>query len=157
LLPSMLVAGYDIWHSIWYAMYYAAMAFTNTGFSPNPGGLAPFEHDYWMLSWLMIAVFLGGLGFPVIFALARGWRNPHRWSVHVKLTIATTTILFVFGAAMFLLLENHNPKTYGSMDFAQTAYQSFFMSAMTRSGGFSTINMHDLYGSSMLVSSMLMF
>ncbi|WP_336603893.1 TrkH family potassium uptake protein [Agromyces seonyuensis] len=157
ILPSMLAAGYDFWHALWYSAYYAAMAFTNTGFSPNPEGLAPFETDYWMLTWLMIAVFLGGLGFPVIFALARGWRNPRRWGVHVKLTLTTTAVLLVFGMIMFLLLEYSNPKTYGSMGFGETTYQALFMSMMTRSGGFSTVNMHDLYGSSMLVSSMLMF
>ncbi|GAA1838787.1 TrkH family potassium uptake protein [Agromyces salentinus] len=157
MVPSMLAAGYDGLHSIWYSMYYSAMAFTNTGFSPNPGGLAPFEHDYWMLTMLMLGVFLGSLGFPVIFALARAWRQPRKWSVHVKLTLTTTTILFIAGAAMFLLLEHSNPKTYGHLDAGATIYQSFFMSMMTRSGGFSTIDMHDLYGSSQLVSSMLMF
>ncbi|MFF2273514.1 TrkH family potassium uptake protein [Agromyces sp. NPDC058136] len=157
LMPSMLAAGYDVGHSIWYSLYYSAMAFTNTGFSPNPGGLLPFEHDYWMQSLLMIGVFLGSLGFPVIFALSRAWRQPRKWSVHVKLTLTTTVILFVAGAAMFLLLEHANPKTYGHLDAGPTIFQSFFMSAMTRSGGFATIDMHDLYGSSQLVSSMLMF
>lgn len=157
MIPSMLAAGYDALHSIWYSMYYSAMAFTNTGFSPNPGGLAPFALDYWMQTLLMIGVFLGSLGFPVIFALARAWRTPRKWSLHVKLTITTTVILFVLGAAMFVLLEHSNPKTYGQLEAGPTVFQSLFMSAMTRSGGFSTINMHDLYGSSMLVSSMLMF
>ena len=157
MMPSMLVAGYDVIRSIWYSFYYSAMAFTNTGFSPNPGGLAPFVDDYWMQSLMMIGVFLGSLGFPVIFALARAWRTPHRWSVHVKLTLTTTTILFVAGAAMFLLLEYNNPKTYGQLDAGPTIFQSFFMSMMTRSGGFATIDMHELNGSSMLVSDMLMF
>ncbi|WP_394555063.1 TrkH family potassium uptake protein [Agromyces sp. MMS24-JH15] len=157
MVPSMLAVGYDLFHSIWYAMYYSAMAFTNTGFNPNPGGLDPFLHDYWLQSWLMIGVFLGSLGFPVIFALSRGWRNPRKWSLHVKLTLTTTTILFVAGAAMYLLLEYANPKTYGTMDAGQTVFQSMFMSVMARSGGFSTINMHDLYGSSQLVTDMLMF
>ena len=65
MIPSMLRAGYDWFHSIWYSFYYAAMAFTNTGFSPNPGGMAEFEHDYWMQSLLMIGVFVGSLGDPM--------------------------------------------------------------------------------------------
>ncbi|WP_200921651.1 TrkH family potassium uptake protein [Agromyces sp. Leaf222] len=157
MIPSMLAAGYDAFHSVWYSFYYSAMAFTNTGFNPNPGGLAPFEHDYWMQTLLMAGVFLGSLGFPVIFALARYWRMPRRWSLHVKLTLTTTMILFVLGAGMFVLLEHANPRTYGQLDAGATVFQSFFMSAMTRSGGFATVNMHDLYGSSQLVSSMLMF
>ena len=157
MIPSMLAAGYDPFYSVWYSFYYSAMAFTNTGFSPNPGGLEPFVQDYWFQSLLMAGVFLGSLGFPVIFALARSWRTPRRWSVHVKLTITTTVILFVLGAGMFLLLEYNNPRTYGQLDAGPTIFQSFFMSAMTRSGGFATVNMHDLNGSSMLVSDMLMF
>ena len=157
MVPSMLVAGYDVLRAVWYSFYYSAMAFTNTGFSPNPGGMEPFVDDYWMQSLLMVGVFLGSLGFPVIFALARSWRTPHRWSVHVKLTLTTTTILFVAGAAMFLLLEYNNTRTYGQLDAGPTIFQSFFMSMMTRSGGFSTIDMHELNGSSMLVSDMLMF
>ena len=75
----------------------------------------------------------------------------------MKLTITTTVILFVLGAGAFLLLEYNNPKTYGQLDAGPTIFQSFFMSAMTRSGGFSTIDMHDLNGSSLLVTDMLMF
>lgn len=157
MMPSMFAAGYDFGTSAWYSSYYSVSAFTNTGFSPNPAGTVEFVDDYWFQSLLMLDVFLGSLGFPVIFALLRTWRTPRRWSVHVKLTIATTVILFVAGAAMFLLLEYNNPRTYGQLDAAPTVFQSFFMSAMTRSGGFSTINMHDLNSSSMLVSDMLMF
>ncbi|MRG59642.1 TrkH family potassium uptake protein [Agromyces sp. CFH 90414] len=157
MIPSVLAKGYDFATSLWYSAYYSVSAFTNTGFNPNPAGPVEFVDDYWFQSLLMLGVFLGSLGFPVIFALARSWRTPHRWSVHVKITLTTTTILFVAGAAAFLLLEYANPKTYGHLDAGPTIYQSFFMSMMTRSGGFATINMHDLYGSSQLVSSMLMF
>jgi trk system potassium uptake protein TrkH len=87
----------------------------------------------------------------------RTWRTPRRWSVHVKLTITTTVILFFAGAAMFLLLEYSNPRTLGQLGAGETVFQSFFMSAMTRSGGFSTIDLHELNGSSLLVSDMLMF
>ena len=69
--PEHARRGLRRWHSIWYSFYYSAMAFTNTGFSPNPGGLEPFADDYWFQSLLMLGVFLGSLGFPVIFALAR--------------------------------------------------------------------------------------
>lgn len=157
MVPSMLAAGYDMGTSVWYSSYYSVSAFTNTGFNPNPAGPVEFVDDYWFQSLLMLDVFLGSVGFPVIFALIRTWRTPRRWSVHVKLTLATTVILFVAGAAMFLLLEYNNPRTYGQLDAGPTIFQSFFMSAMTRSGGFSTINMSDLNSSSLLVSDMLMF
>lgn len=157
LYPSLLVGGVDPITALWEAPYYAAMAFTNTGFSPNAGGLAPFQHDYFMLTVLMAGVFLGSIGFPVIFTLFRHRWHVRRWSLHAKLTLITTVILFFAGAGVFLLLEYGNAKTFGGMDAWDTTFQSFFLSAMTRSGGFSTVPIGDLNGSSLVVGSMLMF
>ncbi|MDF2573603.1 MAG: potassium transporter Trk [Agromyces sp.] len=157
MIPSVLAQGYDVGTSVWYSAYYSVSAFTNTGFAPNPIGPVEFFDDYWFQSLMMIDVFLGSLGFPVIFALLRTWRIPHRWSVHVKLTLTTTVVLWVAGALTFLVLEYDNPKTYGAFGFGKTLYEAFFMSTMTRSGGFATIDMADLYGSSLLVTDMLMF
>jgi trk system potassium uptake protein TrkH len=157
MIPSVLAKGYDLATSIWYSAYYSVSAFTNTGFNPNPLGPVEFVDDYWFQSLLMLAVFLGSLGFPVIFALLRTWRMPRRWSVHVKLTLTTTVVLWIAGALTFLVLEYDNPRTYGSFGFVKTFYEAFFMSTMTRSGGFATIDMADLYGSSLLVTDMLMF
>ncbi|MEO6309624.1 MAG: potassium transporter TrkG [Leifsonia sp.] len=157
LFPRMLIDGVAFADALWQSLYYSAMAFTNTGFSPNPAGLAPFANDYWFLGALMIGVFLGSLGFPVIYAFARGWRNPRRWSVHVKMTLMTTTILMFAGMLLYIILEFDNPTTFGGLGAGDTMFQSLFMSVMTRSGGFSTINVNELHGSSLLVSGMLMF
>ena len=66
-------------------------------------------------------------------------------------------LLFFAGAVVFLMLEHSNPKTFGSMDAWDTTFQAFFLSAMTRSGGFAVIDIGDLYGSSIIVGCMLMF
>lgn len=157
IYPSLIVGGIDPIVALWEAPYYAAMAFTNTGFVPNADGLTPFAQDYFLLSVLMIGVFLGSIGFPVIFTL---WRHHWRfrlWSLHTKLTLITTVVLFFFGAGVILLLEYDNPLTFGSMDAWDTTFQAFFLSAMTRSGGFSVIDIGDLNGATLIVGSMLMF
>ena len=157
LYPSLLINGVDPVTALWEAPFYSAMAFTNTGFSPNAGGLTPFAHDYFFLTVLMAGVFLGSIGFPVIFTLWRHHFHVRRWSLHAKLTVITTVILFFVGAGAFLLLEYDNPETFGSMDAWDTTFQAFFLSAMTRSGGFSVIDISQLNGSSLVVGSMLMF
>ncbi|KGJ72895.1 potassium transporter Trk [Cryobacterium roopkundense] len=157
LFPRMLIDGVGAGEALWHSFYYAAMAFTNTGFSPNAMGLGQFENDYWFLGALMLGVFLGSLGFPVIYAFARSWRKPRLWSLHVKLTLVTTIALMFAGMIIYIILEFDNPKTFGSLNAGDTIFQSLFMSVMTRSGGFATIEISDLHGSSLLVSSMLMF
>lgn len=157
LYPALVWAGVPPIAALWEAPYYAAMSFTNTGFVPNANGLVPFGDDYFLLTILMTGVFLGSIGFPVIFALTRHRWHVRRWSLHAKLTLITTMILFVAGAAAFLLLEFNNPRTFGSMDAWDTTFQAFFLSAMTRSGGFSVVPIGDLHGSSLVVGSMLMF
>lgn len=157
LYPLLVMANVDPIAALWEAPYYAAMSFTNTGFVPNANGLTPFADDYGLLTVLMTGVFLGSIGFPVIFTLTRQRWHVRRWSLHTKLTLITTMILFVAGAGAFLLLEFNNPKTFGSMDAFDTTFQAFFLSAMTRSGGFSVVPVGDLHGSSLVVGSMLMF
>lgn len=157
LYPSLLLAGVPPLAALWEAPYYAAMAFTNTGFSPNAEGVTIFADDYIVLILLMTGVFLGSIGFPVIYTLAKHVWHVRNWSLHAKLTLITTTLLFFAGALVYLFLEMSNPRTFGSMDPLETTTNAFFLSAMTRSGGFSVIDIDDLYGSSVLVTCMLMF
>lgn len=157
LYPGLVMAGIPPLAALWEAPYYSAMAFTNTGFAPNATGVVEFVDDYFVLTMLMVGVFLGSIGFPVIYTLAKHHFHVKRWSLHSKLTLITTTILLFAGAAVFIILEFDNPRTFGSMAADDTVFQSFFLSAMTRSGGFSVIDIDDLNGSSALVTSMLMF
>lgn len=157
LYPSLVWAGVDPLAALWEAPYYAAMSFTNTGFVPNPGGLVPFADDYFLLTVLMTGVFLGSIGFPVIYTLWRHQWHVRRWGLHTKLTLITTVVLFFVGALVFVILEFDNPATFGTKDVWDTTFGALFLSAMTRSGGFSTVDIGQLHGSSLVVGSMLMF
>ncbi|MFJ2542967.1 TrkH family potassium uptake protein [Microbacterium sp. NPDC087589] len=157
LYPGLVMAKIDPLVALWEAPYYAAMSFTNTGFSPNPGGVGVFADDYFVLTVLMISVFLGSIGFPVIYTLAKHVWHVKKWSLHTKLTLITTSLLILLGAIVFLVLEYENPRTFGSMDAVDTTFQAFFLSVMTRSGGFSVVDVGGLNGSSLVAGSMLMF
>ncbi|WP_207454468.1 TrkH family potassium uptake protein [Herbiconiux sp. SYSU D00978] len=157
LFPTVLLEGYGFADAAWIAVSFSIMAFTNTGFTLHPDGLAPFAADPWFLGLLMVAVFLGSIGFPVIHALLRHPTKPRRWSLHVKLTLTTYLGLFVLGTLAYFVLEFTNPATIGGMDPGQRVLQSTFLSMMTRSGGFATFDTADLHGSSLLVTDMLMF
>ncbi|BDI21336.1 TrkH family potassium uptake protein [Herbiconiux sp. L3-i23] len=157
LFPRLLLDGLPVGTAVVDALYFSAMAFTNTGFVFTDTGLAPYATDFYFLTVLMIGVVLGGLGFPVIYALSKNFKRPRRWSLHVKLTLLTTGILFLLGAVTYMALEAGNEKSFGGDGVGHLAFQSLFLSVMTRSGGFSTFDTGDLNHSSMLVTDMLMF
>lgn len=159
IIPSFIASDtyQNWWHAVLHAYYYAASAFTNTGFAPNPGGIAVFAGDAWFLGCLAIATFAGSLGFPVIFSLARWVRTRQHLGVHVKLTLVTTVILFVMGWLAIWSLEFTNPKTIGQFDGPFGMFSSGFLSVMARSGGFSNIDIASMNDSTIIVMDMLMF
>src|SRR5690606_6258617 len=154
--PRLLLGGVDPWTATWHGFYFAASAFTNTGFSPNAEGVTAFADDPWFLSVLGVGVILGSLGFPVIFALMRALRGV-RLTVHVKLTLVTTGVLFALGSLAILILEWGNEATLGAQDAGTRPLTALFLSAMARSGGFATVDVAELTGASLLSLDMLMF
>ena len=157
VMPSVFAAGYEGGQAIWYSVYYSAMAFTNTGVTPNVEGLTPFAHDYWFLLMLMFGVTLGSIGFPVLYALSRNFRRRAKWSLHVKLTIVAWSALWILGTVAFLLLEQSNGATFRNMNPGEQVFQSGFMSTMARSGGFALIPTSELDSASLFLTDMLMF
>lgn len=157
LFPRMLIEGVDPLSAAWESVYISAMAFTNTGFLPTSSGLEPYASDWWFLIALVIGVVFGAIGFPVIYVLRKNLLRPRRWSLHVKLTLITFALLTVGGTIAYLAFEWNNPATMADLPLDQRILQSFFISSMARSGGFSTIDIGSLDGSSLLVTDMLMF
>lgn len=157
IVPRLLIEGFDPWTAIWQGFYLALSAFTNTGFVPFTPGMERFASDPWMLSVLSIAVFLGAIGFPVIFALARWLRTRARLTLHARVTLLTTLILIVVGAVAIGFLEWSNSATLGGQDGVTRPMTAIFTSIMSRSGGLSTVDIGEMNGSTLLVLDMLMF
>lgn len=157
LVPRLLAYGLDPWAAVWKGFYFAASAFTNTGFVPTVEGVAPFATDPWFVWTIAIGVFLGSLGFPVIFAVLRRVRFRMRLPLHAKLTLVTTLALTVLGAVVIGLLEWSNVATVGGQEPFWRPMTATFMSVMTRSGGFATVDVGSMHGSTLLAMDMLMF
>src|SRR5690606_13754936 len=58
LIYPSVAAKYGWVEALWVSPFYAAMSFTNTGFSFNDGGIAIFQDDYFFLTMIMISVFI---------------------------------------------------------------------------------------------------
>ncbi|MDR7235276.1 Trk-type K+ transport system membrane component [Agrococcus sp. BE272] len=157
LLPRILLEGKPFLTALYEATYWSFMSFTNSGFVPTVEGLEPYATDPWFLGVMMVGVFIGSLGFPVYFVLLRHLGAPRQWSLHVKLTISVSLMLFFAGGLAYLVLEWGNADSWGTADFGQQVLHAFFLSTMARSGGFALEDLGLLHNSSLLVTDMLMF
>lgn len=157
LFPRLLVHGEPVGTAAWHAVFYAVSSFNNAGFVPTPEGLAPFVSDWWMLLPIIVGVFIGSLGFPVILNVAHFWRSPRRWNLHSKLTISTSLGLVLFGSVVVAAFEWTNPGTFKPLDGAGTALASLFAGVMPRSGGFSTVDVGQMHEGTWLLLDALMF
>ena len=155
LIPRFIKIGETVGEASWHAMFYAISAFNNAGFSPTTAGLAPHTGDWMILLPIMVGVFIGSLGFPVILNLARTWRAPRRWRLHTKLTLLTSAVLLVLGAVVIAVLEWRRGLAH--LNWSDTILNSLFYSVMTRSGGFATVPVSELEESTHVVFDALMF
>ena len=89
------------------------------------------------------AVFVGSLGFPVIFVMSVFWRTPRAWDLHTKLTLTMSGALVLVGWALLLGFESGNPRTLAEKGPVATAGEVLFLSVMSRSGGFATMDVEE--------------
>ncbi len=137
-------------------VFHAVSAFNNAGFSIIEGGLVRYAGD-WYISLVVAAAFiLGGIGFPVVFELAKVGRRPAAWSLHTRVTLTTTGLLLLAGTLMIAAVEWNNEATIGSLGWADRVLASFFQSATARTAGFNTVDIGALKPASWLVLILLM-
>lgn len=157
LLPRFLLRGEGVWQALWHSIFYSVSSFNNAGFTVHPEGMSHFADDPWVLSVIGASVFVGSLGFPVVFVMSILWRTPRAWDLHTKLTLATSAILVAVGWVLLLVFENTNPRTLGGTGWFGTAGEALFLSIVSRSGGFATMDIAEMSQMSHVVLDLLMF
>nr|WP_232229623.1 potassium transporter TrkG [Cellulomonas bogoriensis] len=157
LIPRFLALGHDVGTSLWWGTFYAVSAFNNAGFVPNEGGMAPFTGDWWIEIPVMLGVFVGSLGFPVILNVVRTWSRPRRWALHSKLTVLTSLVLLVAGTLLIGAFEWRRAETFGDMGWPTRILSAMFTGVNARSGGFATVDIGEMTEATWLVTDALMF
>jgi len=108
--------GEGVFQSIWHGTFHAISAFNNGGFSLYTDSMTGFNQDMFFIAPVMLAVVVGGLGFPVLIELhERIWRlrlqpggKAKRFSLHTRLTLWMTVSLIVLGALFIGAIEWNN-------------------------------------------------
>ena len=96
--------------ALWHGLFHSVSAFNNAGFSTWPDSVMRYGTDGWVLAPLMLAIVVGGLGFPVISELWANSRNRRaRWSIHAILTVWGSLALIVLGLSLIHISEPTRP------------------------------------------------
>lgn len=158
LFPRFLVLEETIGEAAWHGLFYGISAFNNAGFVPTAEGLAPYTGDWMLCLPIIIGVFIGSLGFPVILNLISARKRGTRgWSLHTKLTLTVSVALVVIATILFAIFEWNNDETLGAHPWPVKLLAALFTGVMPRSGGFSTIDTGSMHESSWLITDALMF
>lgn len=148
--------GMGIGEALWQGVFHSISAFNNAGFGLRPDSLVRYAEDPLVCLPVAAGVILGGIGFPVILELRRHLA-PRTWSLHAKLTVATSGILLVAGTLLTLVGEWSNPGTLGPASILQKLHAAFFHSVVARTAGFNSIDISAMNEGTWLVTDILMF
>jgi trk system potassium uptake protein len=144
--------------AVYLGFFHAVMAFNNAGFALYPDSVVAFATDPWICVPIVLAVVVGGIGFPVLIEIGRRVRSPHgRWTLHTKITVVAYAILAVIGTLGFLAFEWANPATIGGLGVGGKLVVGFFQGAMPRSAGFNSVDIAALEPVTLFLNDILMF
>lgn len=138
-------------------VFHSVSAFNHGGFALWSDSLARFVSDPWVVLPVAGSIILGSLGFPVLLELQREIRKPKAWSVHTKITLATTGLLLAGGTLFVTVAEWRNPGTLGPLSTPVKLMTGFFQAITPRSAGLTTVDYSRMNEETWLVTDVLMF
>lgn len=159
LLAARLHWGHGLpWgEAWWHGVFHSVSAFNNAGFSTWSDSLMGFHGDAMVLGPIMLAIVVGGIGFPVLHELRREPGRWHRWSIHTRLTLVGTALLLAAGFLAILAYEWHNPRTLGGMAVGDKVLGALFHSVSARTAGFNSVDVGGLRTETLALHLGLMF
>ncbi len=146
---------------LWVSVFTAISAFCNAGFDLfgrfGPySSLVPYANNYYVQAVVMFLIMAGGLGFMVWVELGE-WRKKRRLSLHARVVLAFSAILWVGGAALIALMEWNNPASMGGLSPQGKVMAALFQSVSTRTAGMNTIDLAACGPVTKLLMSILQF
>jgi trk system potassium uptake protein len=159
VLAVRFATGYDqsLLSAAYYGVFHAISAFNNAGFGLNADNLVQYVADPWISLTICAAIIVGGLGFPVVFELARAWRTPKTWSVLTRITVVVTVALLAVGTVGMLVAESGNPGTLGRLGDGDRVLAAFAAAVMPRTAGFNNLDIAAYHPETLLLNDALMF
>lgn len=148
-----------------YAAFHSISAFCNSGLDLLGDGVISFQERPFILGTFALLIFAGSIGFFVWYELATkigpfiqsffDKTKRVRFSLHVKVTLATTTILLFVGTCATWFLERDN--SLGHLSYFHSFMLSLCHSVSIRSAGFQFFHLENASYALLLLFVLLMY
>ena len=160
LLPHF-ARDYGWLQGAWMALFHSISAFCNAGFDlfgqfGAYSSLVPYVHNYYVQAVVMFMIIAGGLGFMVWVELIQ-YPKKRKLSLHARVVLIFSVLLWVGGAALIGLMEWNNPASMGGLSVSDKIMASLFQSVSTRTAGMNTIDLAACGPITKLLMSVLQF
>lgn len=141
------IKDYDVLDSALISIFHSVATFNNSGFDIFGGGqsLSQYKDNVYFNMVTAVLIFLGGIGFPVIFEVWRKRRRLKLLSLNSKAVLWTSLSLIAAGALLLCYTEKI------------PILGAFFTSVSARTAGFYTYSLGDFSLPGLIVVMALMF
>ncbi|NJP09983.1 MAG: ATPase [Leptolyngbyaceae cyanobacterium RU_5_1] len=163
LLLPVFAPDHGLSQGLWLSVFHSVSAWTNTGFGLFSDSFVRYQSTPLLNIVIAALIILGGIGHQVVLELYlwlrdRVLRRPERFvfSLNFKVATSTTLVLLALGTIAFTLTEIRNPQTLGSVGFGTKLMAAFFLSTVTRTAGFNSVDIGKLGQASLLIAIALM-
>lgn len=159
LTVAFYFEGQEFGMAIYNGFFHSISAFCNAGFSLFNNSLEGFATNPMINTTISVLIILGGFGFIVLkeikHAIVEKWSFVDL-SIHTKVVIITNLALVVMGALVIFFSEFlHSLDSYP--DLFDKIQVSLFQSVTTRTAGFNTISLNNLYPHTLYIVTLFMF
>lgn len=164
----------DFFDKVFFSVFHSISAFCNAGFSTLPAGAmnADFVYNYNFQGVLIILIFLGGIGFPILINLLRYAQYLFRrivsslfhnenvrrnWVFTLSSKVNLVTSITILGVAVIILFFEEYYRTLAPHHGFGKFVSAVFLAITPRTAGFNTIDFSQLHFSSVLLVILLMW
>jgi trk system potassium uptake protein TrkH len=149
--------GMGLGEGIFQGAFHAIMGFCQAGLvNLENGSFVPYAGNWLVIGALVLAIILGGLGFPVLVDLY-SYRRDRRLTLHSRLVLITSAVLVVVGVLSVAAMEWSNAGTLGGQPLNTRLAMSVFQGVTPRSSGFATVSYPEMRDPTLVVQTVLMF
>ena len=153
----------DAPHAIWTSAFMSISAFNNAGFdilkgtslvlgagSPIVDNLPTWAY-YYIQSYMIILIVLGGISYLVIFEVFSFKKRPNQWRAFTKMCLLMTAVIIVSGTLLLILTE-------GILNnWAMNPFQALFQTVSSRTAGFMNYDPYQLTVAGRIIVCVIMF